>query len=245
MPCSCAFLQLEEPFGILPLESLCDAAQRNVKELLDNQHRIKSLVEEYAGGWGMGLPPPGWEAPLLSSMMGSSSGSDSDGDDARSQDVLNPMGLPGMTEYRQKYQAKQEARGQEVIASWQAETNTAGTGAAAGTAAGTGTGANGQGIPDAAALAAASAAAALPVSAVGAAAAADSDSESVVPASAPGAGAAGSAQSGQVQGQGEGMGESEGIKISSLQLNGFSNIVANLPPMVHDEARARSVDLAD
>lgn len=31
----------EEPFGILPLENLCDTLQRNVKGMLEEEQRIK------------------------------------------------------------------------------------------------------------------------------------------------------------------------------------------------------------
>ncbi|GAX74963.1 hypothetical protein CEUSTIGMA_g2409.t1 [Chlamydomonas eustigma] len=56
-------IQLEEPFGILPLENMCDTVQRNAFEILDKRADVKDVVQRYKSNTGAGRAPQGWAAP--------------------------------------------------------------------------------------------------------------------------------------------------------------------------------------
>ncbi|GLC41094.1 hypothetical protein PLESTB_000943600 [Pleodorina starrii] len=41
-------IQMEEPFGILPLENMCEAAQQSIEQLLNMDHVVQGVVASYA-----------------------------------------------------------------------------------------------------------------------------------------------------------------------------------------------------
>ncbi len=62
-------IQLEEPFGILPLESLCDTIQRNVFEILERRNDVKDVVRRYKANTGQGRAPTGWAPPPRTAVL--------------------------------------------------------------------------------------------------------------------------------------------------------------------------------